>query len=50
MVEIFRLSQNRDLRKVVDVSVSEVIFKRHTFKNSVAIIDRQSLDENDAYP
>ena len=33
---------------MVDVSVSEVILKRPTPKNSVAILECESLDENDA--
>ena len=48
MVEIFRPSQNMELRGVMSVSVSEVLFKRPTPKKSVAIIERQYLDEKDA--
>ena len=48
MVVIFHISKKRDLRRVVDVSVSEVNFKRPTPQNSVPIIEHQSSDENDA--
>ena len=48
MVEIFHPSQKRYLHGVVDVPVSELNFKRPTPKNSVAILEIQSSDENDA--
>ena len=48
MVEIFRPSQNRDLRGVVSVLVSKVNFKRPTPENSVVIIEHWSLHDDDA--
>ena len=48
MVEIFRPSQKRSLCGVVAVLVFEVIFRSPTAKNSVAVIERQLLDENNA--
>ena len=48
MAEIFCPSQKRDLRGVVAVSVFEVILKWPAPQNSVAILERQSSDENNA--
>ena len=48
MVGILRLSQKRDVRGVMYVSVYELIFKRPTPENSVAVLEHKSLDENNA--
>ena len=48
MMEIFLLSQKWDLRGPVAVLVSKVYFKRPTPENSVAILERQLLNEHNA--